>query len=290
MRESRPSFTAAWVAACRGLSDALPADVRLIHDPFGLHFGGPLAVALAKAAVVVPGRLGQLPLARNVLWIQIRTRVLDDVLRAFVAAGGRQVLLLGAGFDCRAARFADELVGATVFEVDHPATQARKQHVLAEMTARQAHTRYLPWDFERDRMADLPARLAGLGHEPARQTLTIWEGVIPYLTPTAVAATVAAVHALSAPGSPFAFTYFDRAEIDRPGLRQRMLARFVAQVGEPFRFGWDPPSLPLWLDEHGFALDWDRTDLELAARLLPHHGHHLRHGGWKHIAVAKRSD
>jgi methyltransferase (TIGR00027 family) len=263
--------------------------MRLVHDPYGLRFGGPATVALAKAAVKLPLAVGRMPVVRTVMWVQIRTRVLDDVLRAFTAAGGQQVLLLGAGFDCRGTRFADELGDGTVFEVDHPATQARKKRVLAEAAARQARTRYLAWDFERDRMIDLPERLALLGHDSSRPTLTIWEGVTPYLTPTAIASTVASVHALSAPGSPFAFTYFDRAQIDRPDVRHRVLARFVARVGEPFRFGWDPTELPMWLDDHGFALDWDRTDLELAARLLPEHGHYMRHGGFRHIALASRS-
>jgi methyltransferase (TIGR00027 family) len=230
-----------------------------------------------------------MPLSRSVLWIQIRTRVLDDVLREFVTSGGRQVLLLGAGFDCRAARFADELRDATVFEVDHPATQARKRRVLAEAGARQARTAYLAWDFERDPMVSLPERLASLGHDRTQRTLTIWEGVTMYLTAPAIEATVAAVRALSAAGSPFAITYFDKREIDHPTMRQRVLARFVSQLGEPFRFGWDPAALPAWLAERGFALDWDRTDLEFAARLLPHHGHHLRHGGFRHIALALRS-
>ena len=35
-------------------------------------------------------------------------------------------------------------------------------------------------------MTDLPARLAELGHDRTRQTLTIWEGVTMYLTPPAV--------------------------------------------------------------------------------------------------------
>ena len=39
---------------------------------------------------------------RVVLYMQVRTRVLDDALLAFVRGGGAQIVLLGAGFDCRA--------------------------------------------------------------------------------------------------------------------------------------------------------------------------------------------
>src|SRR5271165_3135841 len=72
VRAHEPSRTAAWVAAMRGLAAFLPrvASRALSHD--------------------------------YLLGIQIRTRVLDDVMLGFLAQGGRQVLLLGAGFDCRA--------------------------------------------------------------------------------------------------------------------------------------------------------------------------------------------
>jgi methyltransferase (TIGR00027 family) len=288
VRASRPSFTAAYVAACRGLASALPEAARLVEDPYGLRFGPRTARALARAARHVPWLVHRLPPPTTMLWLQIRTRVLDDALRDFVRAGGRQVLLLGAGFDCRAARLRDELDGARVFEVDHPATQARKRSVLDQEGAPQDRTAYLPWDFERDIMSEMPTRLHALGHDPGAPTLTIWEGVAMYLTEPAIESTVATVRALSGPGSQFAITYFDRAWIERPPLRARMVRQFVARLGEPFKFGWDPPDLPRWLGERGWKLEWDRTDLELAARLLPEHGHYMRHGGFRHIALATR--
>ena len=52
-------------------------------------------------------------------------------VRGAVAAGVGQVVLLGAGFDCRALRLA-ELEAATVFEVDFPDQLASKRAVLEE--------------------------------------------------------------------------------------------------------------------------------------------------------------
>ena len=51
----------------------------------------------------------------------VRTRVIDDAVSE--AAGIRQWVLLGAGYDTRAWRL-PALAGSHVFEVDHPATQA----------------------------------------------------------------------------------------------------------------------------------------------------------------------
>jgi methyltransferase (TIGR00027 family) len=47
-----------------------------------------------------------------------QTRLIDDRLREVLARGIKQVVILGAGFDCRSIRL-PELRRATVFEVDH---------------------------------------------------------------------------------------------------------------------------------------------------------------------------
>lgn len=293
MKTDQPSFTAAYVAAARALGALLPAAARLSEDPFGARFAGASIVNLVHRLERAPGIVRRAALAvpgvrDNVLWQQIRTRVLDDELLAFTRGGGRQVLLLGAGFDCRAARFASALRGSTVFEVDYPATQTKKRAVLRKLGASSARVAYLPWDFEGDRMGDLPARLAEHGHDRALPTLTLWEGVTMYLTPAAIDATVAAVRALSCPGSRLAFTYLDREVLERPPLRRRLAGRFVARVGEPFRFGWDPASLPAWLTARGFSLQSDNEAVTLAERLLPREYSRALGGGGRHIAVAHR--
>src|SRR5262249_33277528 len=129
MVDHRPSFSAAWVAACRSLGAKLPEDARLADDPYGAWFAGRRAAFLARALPRVATR----PLWPAARYMQVRTRVVDDALRACVRAGGRQVLLLGAGYDARATRLAPELEGARVFEVDHAATQARKRRILARL-------------------------------------------------------------------------------------------------------------------------------------------------------------
>jgi methyltransferase (TIGR00027 family) len=289
VRANEPSFTAAWVAALRGLGDLLPREVRLSEDPFGLRFSAPYVERVAGAARRFPGVAARALSRDHVLQIQIRTRVLDDELLGFVARGGRQVILLGAGFDCRPARFRRELEGVTVFEVDHPATQDKKRRVLAEIGADTGLVRYLPWDFEARPMADLPGCLSAVGHDPSRPTLTLWEGVTMYLTPDAIDAAVAAVRALSAPGSSFVFTYFDRAVLTRPPLRLHVFRALAARMGEPFRFGWDPLVLPAWLACRGFTLVSDRTDADLARELFPPRFSATCHGGLRHIAVAERA-
>jgi methyltransferase (TIGR00027 family) len=268
MKDDKPSQTAAWVAAWRGLAPWLPEGAQLTQDPFGLAFapvaGRPLTELAARAPSVLRAMLKRGWLAHMIAWLQLRTRSLDELLLAFVRAGGRQVVLLGAGFDCRAARLAEELAGVTVFEVDHPATQGRKREVLARLgPPPSARVEYVSWNFERDAMETLGAHLRG--HHPAQPTFTIWEGVIPYLTEPAVASTVAAVRGFSAAGSQLAFSYLEPQALDGRGSWQRA----VRLLGEPWRFGWRADELPAWMAAHGMRLVSDESEAELGARLWP---------------------
>src|SRR5262249_10604890 len=152
--------------------------------------------------------------------MQVRTRVIDDAVRAFVAAGGRQVVLLGAGYDCRALRLR-ELDTSDVYEIDHPATQGHKQDVLQRLGV-VSPARYLAWDFETDPMDDRPTALADSGHDPRAPTLTIWEGVTMYLTEGAIDASLRAIATWSPPRSQLAMTYHTRSEA-KPSLATRVV-------------------------------------------------------------------
>ncbi|MBS2011648.1 MAG: SAM-dependent methyltransferase [Deltaproteobacteria bacterium] len=283
MRDEHASFTAGYVAACRGLGAALPAEARLVDDPYAARFLGSVA---GRAVVGLRGARGLsaelasfLPL---VLYMQVRTRVLDEAVERFAAGGGRQVVLLGAGFDARAARFPE----LRFFEVDHPATQRHKRDVLGSDAPPSSN--YVAFHFERDPMNDLPAKLAEHGHDRTAPTLTIWEGVTMYLTEPAIEASLAAVREYSrgSSASRLAMTYFDRTRIDFPMTPFRRLSRLaVAAVGEPFRWGWDPDALPGWLASRGFHVEEDFDVADHARRLLPHRYARRVGRGASHIAI-----
>lgn len=262
MREDTPSRTAAWVAAARGLGALLPPAARLVDDPYGVAFASPrLARAIdsagAKALLVIPG------MRHWVVYMQVRTRVIDDAVRAFLAGGGRQVVVLGAGYDTRALRLGLD----AVWEIDHPATQGHKQRVLDRLGARSpAH--YVTWNFETDPLDDLPAALAAAGHDRARPTFTIWEGVTMYLTEGAIDASLRAIHAFSAPGSQLAMTYFSKDRLAKPSLATRALQTLVRGAGEPWRWGWDAGALPGFLAERDFTLARDVAMAEAGRALF----------------------
>ena len=268
MRDDTPSRTAQWVAAARGLGMLLPDDIRLAEDPYGVAFSSTRFAKLLEERR--PGALALIPgLKVWVVYMQVRTRVLDDAVRAFVAGGGRQVVLLGAGFDCRALRL-PELADAHVFEVDHPATQGHKLATLEAIGA-MSPAEYVTWDFETRPLDELPEALADAGHEAAEPTLTIGEGVTMYLTEPAIDASIRAISDYSSPGSQLAMTYFARSRLKKPSLATRVVQAAVARIGEPWTWGWVPDELPGYLEDRGWNLLDDIITAEAARALLPAH-------------------
>lgn len=303
MRDDTPSRTAAWVAAARQLGQLLPDAVRLVDDPYGAaftsrwlaslieqatadeHSAAPLDAALRRLRAPLAAMPG---LARWILYMQVRTRVIDDAIRAFVAAGGDQLVLLGAGYDCRALRL-PELAGARVLEVDHPATQTHKRATLAQLAVRSPAT-YVAWNFEERPVEDLPEELAGAGHDPGRPTFTVWEGVTMYLSEPAIDASLRAIAAWSAPGSRLAMTYFARSRITRPSLATRALRALVSGLGEPWRFGWEPEELPAYLAARGFELTEDLAISDAARQLLPAELAAQIYDPDRHVALARSGE
>ena len=266
------SRTAQYVALFRALESARPAEERLFDDPLARSC---LDGRLARAADLarVPGfRQAVLALVDRRspgtrLAVVIRTRFIDDALRAALDEGLDQVVLLGAGFDSRAHRIPGiELT--RVFEVDHPDTQAAKrERVRARLGAEPAHVVYVPVDFDRQ---DVASELAAAGLRTGARSFFVLEGVISYLTAEAVDQTFRTVAGAGGPGSQIAFTYLHRDVVDgsRPILGSWQAQSRVAAAGEPWRFGFDPTEVPGYLATRGLELVEDVSPAEAAPRYV----------------------
>ncbi|ALG15114.1 hypothetical protein AOZ06_27745 [Kibdelosporangium phytohabitans] len=255
----------------------LRAAGALLSDP-GLRGPDTLAAAMipwaprVSALVKVPVLRRLLPwgierVLPGALWFEVvRTKYMDEVTREEIAAGARQVVILGAGFDTRAHRMTGALRDVPVFEVDHPVTAARKQARLRTIpTAVSPAVRYVTIDFNHE---DLATRLADHGHDPARRSVIVWSGVAPYLTPAAVDTTLRWT-AQQAPGSCLVFDYCWQDVVDRTcrDPRARALARSVARHGEPLRWGIPRGQAGPYLAERGLRAEEDHGAAD-AARYL----------------------
>jgi methyltransferase (TIGR00027 family) len=287
MRDDTPSRTAQWVAAARGLGRLLPEAVRIADDPYGLAFSSSSLAGLINRRGDRGGAIARIPgLSMWIVYMQVRTRLIDDAVRDFVAAGGRQLVVLGAGYDCRALRL-PELTGAQVYEIDHPATQGHKRAVLERLGVT-SPARYLAWDFETWPLDDLPGALAEAGHDPAAPTLTIWEGVTMYLTEGAIDASLRAIAAWSAPGSELAMSYFAKSRLTSSSFGVRALRTALRRLGEPFKFAWNPEELPEYLEARGYALVRNAAIMDAARELLPPELAARTSQPDSHVALARR--
>src|SRR5262249_7844347 len=156
-----------------------------------------------------------------------------------------QIVILGAGFDCRAYRIPG-LEQTHVFEVDHPDTQAAKRRCLERMLGPSpAHVTFVAIDFNRQRLAEV---LPAAGFEAHRRTFFIWEGVTNYLTEPAVDETLRFIR-FTASGSQVLFTYVHRNVLDHAANFKGTgpLNRTLQRLGEQWTFGFDPAELPSYL-------------------------------------------
>jgi methyltransferase (TIGR00027 family) len=100
------------------------------------------------------------------LYHQARTLYLDELLLA-AASAVRQIVILGAGFDTRPYRFAEQLKGIRIFEVDHPGTAEWKRQRLHRLGTSTQHVTYAKNDFTTD---SLEACLRKNIYEPGEAT------------------------------------------------------------------------------------------------------------------------
>jgi methyltransferase (TIGR00027 family) len=195
--------------------------------------------------------------AARATMMAVRTVTVDEAVRG---ASSPQIVLLGAGFDGRAWRM-PELRNATVFEVDHPDTQRDKRARVGSLTQEAREVKFVPVDFTRD---DLAERLAAAGHDPTQPTTWIWEGVVMYLTPAEVEASLRVIEARSTQGSRLIIVY-----IGPGGWIVPVVALVVRRLGEPFRSRYSAPQMRALLARHGFAVQNDESLPESAARIAP---------------------
>jgi len=260
------SRTAQYVALYRALETAEPRRAPLFRDPLATTFL-PRSLALAVRASRVAALRG---------WVEryadrrapggrtsaiARTAYIDDAVRAAIRDGIDQVVILGAGFDCRAHRM-PELAGARVFEVDRAETQAVKRARVPPHPA----LRYVAVDFLRD---EVGAALAGAGWASSRRTLFLWEGVTNYLTEPAVVATLDWIGG-TARGGRVVFTYIHAGLLDGTAafLGGELLLDNVRRLGEPWTFGLHPEAVAGFVAARGLALREDLGANEYRERYL----------------------
>src|SRR3954470_16419310 len=156
--QARPSLTAEAVTMARAIEHLKPPDERVVDDPWAeLFVSSASRRALAAWSGSLTGRVLRSLGAGGTTYVPLRHRFIDDHLRTALDAGIAQVVLLGAGYDTRAYRFADQLDGRPVFEVDLPPISRAKAAVIARHQAQFPDTNVVrvEIDFETQALTDV---------------------------------------------------------------------------------------------------------------------------------------
>jgi methyltransferase (TIGR00027 family) len=248
----------------RALEHLKPPAERVVDDPWAQLFVSPAGRrALAAWSGSLTGRLLRQLGAVGTSYVPLRHRFIDEHLAAALDDGVEQVVLLGAGYDTRAYRFADQLAGRPVFEVDLAAISRAKLATIARHVDEFPETNVVrvEIDFETQALTDV---LADAGCTLGGLTFFVWEGVPMYLTRAAVTSTLDAVHALSSDGSQIAHDMWYLVDDPGPfGTARRTAPGALSLIGEPVTFGVHPEDYEALLRRHGFRI----IDLVLASEL-----------------------
>lgn len=275
MQADRPSSTAEMVASWRALEALLPAERRVLSDPYAAAFLGPRRGRLIELARRLPPRALE-KLVRRIdrlgagvrTFVNARHRAIDEQIEARAAAGQLdQLVLLGTGYDSRAYRLCEALGQARVFEVDHPATAGRRARLSPAAFGDAPSAQRVPVvvEFGRD---DLEQALRDAGLDPTLHTLWVWEGVVMYLDADAIRETLRLVTRLSQPGALLCFDAWCPPQEGAKAFALRDLPSLAMQLvySEPFLWGPAADELEPFLRAEGLALIELTSAVELAQR------------------------
>ena len=232
MRADRASTTAKLIAA---------ATVFLARDPRVADLVPPGAPEICARFVSVAGlssrwlrwavRLAErATIPGLMLHFMLRKRFIEENVRASLAAGCEQVVVVGAGFDTLAARLAPAYPQARFIEIDHPATQRAKRLALDE----RGNLEFVAANLAEERLQNA---LAGGAYRRDASSVFVIEGLLMYLSDAQIATLFAAIAELQrAPGT-LIFTVMEPASDGRSRFHNAtpLVTRLLSLWSEPFR-------------------------------------------------------
>jgi methyltransferase (TIGR00027 family) len=256
LKRKGPSKMAEGIALQRVDESNKSEEERIFYDPYAIYFVNPVILEFAaknpeqaKAALEQMERF--LPGHANS--IRARVRYFDDFIRTSINEGLEQLVILGAGYDTRAYRIEDLKGKVIIFEVDHPDTQCVKVEKIKKIFGSiPNNVTFVSIDFETETLSQ---KLFNSGYERSKKTLFVMEGLIMYLPPEAVERTLSFISRNSSKGSSIIFDYYPESVIDGTSELEvgKNIMDFVAQLGEPLKFGIEEGTVGAFLTERGFS-------------------------------------
>ena len=169
----------------------------------------------------------------------MRKRWIESRVRAAIADGASQLVVLGAGFDTLGVRLASERPDLRVVEIDHPATMAVKRSVVERKLASGGPI-MVAADFSRDdgNQSVLPPGAI----DRSLSTVFLAEGLLMYLPEARVRSLLGELATATERASRLVFSFMVEREGGEIGFEPRsaMVSWWLAMKDEPFRWSLNP--------------------------------------------------
>ena len=275
MKSDEPSRMALMVARQRAAHQLLDHGA-ILDDPYAVRILGEHEDNILQAFNDHPLRsLGR-------LFTAARSRIAEDALSKAVERGVRQVVILGAGLDTFALRN-PHAARISIFEVDHPTTQAwKRQRLVGAELVPPPWLTFVSVDFEQD---DLQQKLSSAGFQRTSAAFFTWLGVVPYLTRDAIDDTVGYI--VSIQNSEVVFDYMEPPQAFSEEMRDFVTKRTeqLEKMNERWVSRFEPAGIAAILRSLGFCDIEDIDFQEITSRfgravqgLAPgQHGFHVVH-------------
>lgn len=214
--------------------------IRLIDSA-----AGRLVLRTAEA-LILPG------ITAHYAW---RKRQIRRWVEAELAAGTRQLLVIGAGFDALALHMTRDHPSLRAYEIDRPESMAAKQRALHGLGI--SHPRLIMHgvDLSQHGAGGVLRNLDGFDREAGATILA--EGVLMYLEPVSVRALWLGLRGAFDGQVTVIATAMDCGGDGSPRFhrQRRWLHDWLARRGEPFRWGVARNQLSATMRESGIAID-----------------------------------
>jgi methyltransferase (TIGR00027 family) len=208
--------------------------------------------------------------------IVARARFVEDLVALQAARGVAQYVILGAGLDTFAQRKPELAACMSVFEIDHPETQAWKRQRFIELGfGLPDFLHFVPVDFEAGEA--WWECLNAAGFDAGKPAVVASTGVSMYLTNDAIMTTLRQVAAL-APGSTLVMSFMLPIELNDPEIRisvERAAAGAKAS-GTPWLSFFTPAEMLALARDAGFSKVEHVSAVALAERYFANRSDGLR--------------
>lgn len=266
------------VAAARALGARDPDPGVRNPDHLAASFIGPAELALIAGHPIskmldmtYQEAIDNIPIAMLTSMMIVRTRFIDQALQRAVANGVTLIVMLGAGFDSRAYRFAELLKHCRVIEIDAPPTQEYKKRRVLEALSKEALGKlpenliYAPIDFAQESLSDV---LNACGLRKDEKTFFIWEGVTMYLAEQSIRSVLETVAQHAPPGSTLVLDYVNSVGLAMMANNPQTPVVSSAGWNEPWVFGVPGDHGSDFFRELGFdpGVPLSTTDVEAIKR------------------------